>query len=188
MPLNVALNVARTYLSRTQQLAMPPQPVDAGVYYENYHGHRVRDLEGVLALLPAEAQRVWLCGDSTLDNKHWFFSPNRPKAAQMSDPQFTAPALNGYERALRAPARMVQDVSYHLNALAAERRDAAERPVVTINTAVEESTVADRDGGLLEQDAFLRDQLAPDDIVVVSMGGNDVALRPSASTVAFHYN
>jgi len=141
----------------------------------------VADLEAVIALLPSDAQRIWLCGDSTLDSKHWYFSPDKPKAAQMSDPGFTAPALNGYELALCSPARMVQDVSYHLNALAAER--APTRPVVTVNAAVEESTVADRDRVLLEQDAFLRDHLSAQDVLVMSMGGNDVALRPTVATI-----
>ena len=112
----------------------------------------------MLSLLPEDAQRIWLSGDSSLDNKHWFFSSTQPKATQMFDPRFTAPALNGYEVALSSPARMVQDVSYHLNALAAERPSA--RPVVTINTACEESSVADRDRDLLDQDAFLRDHLS----------------------------
>ena len=34
------------------------------------------------------------------------------------------------------------------------------------------------------QDIFLRDHLRADDVLVVSVGGNDVALRPSLSTIA----
>eukprot|EP00967_Tisochrysis_lutea_P097072 scaffold142472_cov35-Tisochrysis_lutea.AAC.1 len=112
-----------------------------------------------------------------------FFNPDRPKASQMSNPNFTAPAINGYERALCSPPRMVQDISYHLNAVAIEKSNELRRPVVTINTAVEESTVADRNDELLHQDAFIRDNLAVGDAIVVSMGGNDVALRPSISTI-----
>ena len=42
------------------------------------------------------------------------------------------------------------------------------------------------DGGvrLLAHDAFVRDALTERDVVVLSLGGNDVALRPSAATVA----
>jgi hypothetical protein len=157
--------------------------VQSGAFYETYIGHQVDLLENVFSLLPSEAVHIWLCGDSSLDNKHWLFDPTSAKASQMHDPTFTAPALNGYEHALRAPARMVQDVSYHLNALAHEQRSTHKQPVVTINAAVEESMVRDRDGQLLDQDGFIRKHLAPQDVLVVSMGGNDVALRPTLSTI-----
>jgi hypothetical protein len=50
---------------------------------------------------------------------------------------------------------------------------------------VEESTLAERDGGkLLPQDAFIRANIRPEDVLVVSVGGNDIALRPSAATIA----
>ena len=38
-------------------------------------------------------------------------------------------------------------------------------------------------GSLLEQDRFLRDNLGEDDIVVVSVGGNDIALAPAPCTM-----
>jgi lysophospholipase L1-like esterase len=76
---------------------------------------------------------------------------------------------------------MVQDVSYHFNAIAHEQRRT--KPVVTINAAIEESTVRDRDTQLLEQDRFICEHLAPQDVLVVSMAGNDVALRPTLSTI-----
>jgi len=55
-----------------------------------------------------------------------------------------------------------------------------------VNAAVEESTLGQRvdvDGArLLPQDEFLRDHVAENDIVVVDVGGNDVALRPTKWT------
>lgn len=157
--------------------------VQPGAFYQNYLGHEVNHLKDVFSLLPSEAVHIWLCGDSSLDNKHWLFKTNGAKASQMHDPSFTAPALNGYEHALCAPARMVQDVSYHLNALAHEQRGKHTQPLVTINAAVEESTVRDRDDQLLGQDRFICEHLAPQDVVVMSLAGNDVALRPTLATI-----
>ena len=40
---------------------------------------------------------MFFAGDSSLDNKHWFFDGFEVKEAQMQNADFTAPALNGYE-------------------------------------------------------------------------------------------
>ena len=96
--------------------------VDAGLYYSEYHSHRLEHLSRVRNILVASGCRrfVYFCGDSTLDNKHWLFKPFKDKQSQMFDPTFTAEALNGYEHALH-PSRMVQDVSYWMNKEASER-------------------------------------------------------------------
>lgn len=52
-----------------------------------------------------------------------------------------------------------------------------------INCAVEESTLGQRQSGLLSQDVFIRDNLREEDVLVVSVGGNDVALKPTLATV-----
>ncbi|KAF1992853.1 hypothetical protein P154DRAFT_528194 [Amniculicola lignicola CBS 123094] len=52
-----------------------------------------------------------------------------------------------------------------------------------INTSVEESMLRERDWELLPHDAFIRDNIREEDILIVSIGANDVALRPLASTV-----
>ena len=54
-----------------------------------------------------------------------------------------------------------------------------------MNTAVEESALADREGwsGLLAQDRLLRDHLTAEDALVVCVGGNDIALRPSLGVI-----
>ena len=50
-------------------------------------------------------------------------------------------------------------------------------------SSVEASTAADRhEFGLLPQDEFIRDRLTEDDYVVMSVGGNDVALAPTVAT------
>lgn len=158
----------------------PPSPakVDAAAFYATYKGHTVAHLAAVHAALTAGAPDrpvVWLLGDSTLDNKYWLL----PAGSSAK-----APALNGYERVLEPPV-CVQDVAYHLNAILVDAAPAAGAapPPVVINAAVEESTLADRsDGRLLPQDAFVRDHLRPADTLIVSVGGNDIALRPTAAT------
>mmetsp|Transcript_4027 Transcript_4027/g.11077 ORF Transcript_4027/g.11077 Transcript_4027/m.11077 type:complete len:356 (-) Transcript_4027:2751-3818(-) len=166
-------------------------PFDA--YYGEYHGHLEQHLSAVYecvahdaggsnALRKATTQQsleqplrrrrvIWFAGDSTLDNKYWV--PRNKKEA--------AEALNGYERVLQPP-RMARDVCFHLNRLLVER--ALDREWCAINAAVEGSTVSERDDGqLLAQDAFLRDHLDSRDVVVLSIGGNDIALRPTFRTI-----
>ena len=165
-------------------------PVSDREFYSEYHGHKVRDLQWVHSVLRRECGRfVFLCGDSSLDNKHWFFTkePGQqiPKR-EMSDDAITAPAINGYETCLtdrdetREP-RMAMDVSYWFNRLAAE--DLGPLECCTIMASVEASTAADRHHfGLLAQDQFIRDSVSEDDFIVMSVGGNDVALAPTWAT------
>jgi hypothetical protein len=57
---------------------------------------------------------------------------------------------------------------------------------VAINCAVEVTTVGERiQNGLLPQDAFLRDRLSTNDVLIVSVGGNEFALKPTNWT-RFH--
>ena len=162
-------------------------------FYEEYNGHKTAHLERV----HREQRRlgcedfVFLCGDSSLDNKHWFFQKEAHgpiQAQEMSDDSITAPALNGYEVALSAGrrnggqgARMAMDVAYWFNRLAAEEQGSLKQ--CTIMASVEASTAADRHHfGLLPQDEFIRDKITSSDCIVMSIGGNDVALAPTLAT------
>lgn len=142
-------------------------------------------LKGLRAERPG-ASAVFLAGDSSMDNKHWLF-PNQlhGRAAHeprvMQDPTATADAVNGYERVLQPP-RMVKDVCYWTNA----ELERAGVDAFCLNCAREESTLQDREGEagrLLPQDVFIRDNIRADDTLVVSVGGNDIALRPSLPTI-----
>jgi hypothetical protein len=138
-------------------------------YYGEYHGHPLPDLETVLAHLPNGRGVIYLVGDSTLDNKYWLGGQREP-------------ATNGYERLLKPP-QAVPDVTHHLNKALIERGEGDK--LVAVNTAIEESTLGLRDGGkLLPQDAFVREHIGEPDVLVVSCGGNDIALRPTALTIA----
>lgn len=81
---------------------------------------------------------------------------------------------------------MKPDVNYWLNyELAAKPKPA----FFALNTAIEATTLGERVGGwiwdsLLEQDGFIRDNICCNDVLVVSIGGNDIALSPTIKTVA----
>lgn len=152
-------------------LASRARRVASADYFGEYHGHLIEHLEVVhTALRGPDGQRpiIWLAGDSSLDNKHWLLGQPRVRPVDAM-------------RSVLEPPRSVPDVAHQL-AAECERRGL---PYAVINCAVEESTLGARCGGseLLPQDRFLRDHLRTSDIVVVSVGGNDVALRPTFSTV-----
>jgi len=143
--------------------------LSASEFYETYHGHTVGHLEHLHgALRGAGAARfIFLAGDSSLDNKHWFFSGRTPKGEQVL-----------------TPSVMVKDVCYWLNVECSQRCSAGAPRMCAINSAVEESCLSQREAeGLLPQDVFIRDSISEDDVLVVDVGGNDVALRPTAGVI-----
>lgn len=176
--------------SRSEEL------IDPAEFYEEYHGHKLEDLVHLrnLLMLKAGCRRfVYFLGDSSLDNKHWLFESEVSKkecfekdaARPKSRRRFVADALNGFDLVLmgsrnRKPC-MVQDVAYWLNKRAFDKLGEAD--LCTLMTSVEESTIADRDEQLFAQDIFIRDHITENDFLVVSVGGNDVALRPKIRTI-----
>ncbi|CAK0826308.1 unnamed protein product, partial [Prorocentrum cordatum] len=112
------------------------------------------------------ATAIFLAGDSSLDNKAWLFNQGalaerwRPGAAH-------APARNGYEFLL-SPPRMVCDVTYWMNQI--------------LWDLGADCCVVPSCGGLYEQELLLRDRIRPSDMLVISIGGNDIALAPSVFT------
>ena len=52
-----------------------------------------------------------------------------------------------------------------------------------MNLAVEASTLHSRKKHLLQHDEFIADHIGADDILIVSIGGNDIALRPRIGTI-----
>eukprot|EP00051_Salpingoeca_urceolata_P018569 m.261688 g.261688 ORF g.261688 m.261688 type:complete len:378 (-) comp19225_c1_seq24:240-1373(-) len=124
-------------------------------------------------LQPSRARRrrrrtIFLAGDSSLDNKYWLYD--------------TAEPINGYERVLKPPT-MKQDVCYWIN------RECVERGIGSqfwcINAAIEATSLNTRAlCRLPAQDRLIRDRIGADDVLVVSVGGNDIALQPLLATVA----
>jgi len=67
---------------------------------------------------------------------------------------------------------------------AAELAGALGAPPLCINAAIEESRLETRRGaGLMAQDELVRDRLSEHDVLVLSVGGNDIALGPTPLTV-----
>ena len=145
------------------------EAVDASRYYNEYHGHPYDQLTTVVRSLRTQGKRlVWLAGDSSLDNKYWFSDAH--------------PAVNGYENILRPP-EMKADVCYWLNKQAAEHAAEGGPPLACVNTAIEATALNDRSRGQLwMSDKLIRDNIGSEDVLIVSVGGNDVALQPVRST------
>lgn len=142
-------------------------------FYDTYHGHELQHLDAVHAAVrqPAggvgERAVVFLAGDSSLDNKYWF--------------RDNAPATNGYEEILDPPVSR-QDIAYWLNKHIADR--GLGPGLAALNCSIEESTLNQRAcGALRDQDRFLKEHVRAGDTVVVSVGGNDIALAPAPCTI-----
>lgn len=143
--------------------------VSSRAFYREFRGHPVRHLEQLLPELRASSDRlIWTAGDSSLDNKYWFLDK--------------APAVGAYGRVLE-PAVSKQDVTYWLNHHCQNSDRTHRQRTIAINTAVEATTLNERTFRLRPQDIFLRDNIQSNDILVVSVGGNDIALAPCPCTI-----
>jgi hypothetical protein len=149
-------------------------------YYAQFHGHASIHLDimysslrfnhhhhAVVGQQQSKRKIIWLAGDSSLDNKYWI--------------RGNYPAINGYEHVLN---RMKPDVCYYINKYLLESSNNGNTNYVCINTAVEATALNDRAcGTLLEPDYFLREHVDENDTVIVSIGGNDIALKPLLCTI-----
>lgn len=139
-------------------------------FYETYSGHKVSHLKNLLPVLRASSDRIiWTAGDSSLDNKYWFDD--------------TAAAVGPYKDVL-SPPHSKQDITYWMNYLCENEAKYSQQNMVAINTAVEATTLNERTFRLRSQDIFVRNNMKPNDILIVSVGGNDVALFPCPCTIA----
>lgn len=155
--------------------------VSARSFYGEWHGHRTKHLHLLLPRLRANSDSlIWTAGDSSLDNKYWF-----------SD---CRPAVGVYREFLDPPTS-VADVTYWMNYHLEQQQqqhisnstriaNTNSPKYAVINTAVEATTLNERWYSLRPQDRFLRDNIRSDDVLVVSIGGNDVALAPTPCTIA----
>jgi hypothetical protein len=150
-------------------LEEPSRKINPSRFYYEWKGHPLSDLVRFRAITLAERPDtpiVYLAGDSSLDNKYWV---NK----SVKDMGIAVPAI--YKETLDPP-RPKPDVSFWLNDLLAER-------ATCINAAVEESMLRERDQQLLSHDEFIRDNIRSQDVLIVSVGANDIVLRPQPSTV-----
>ncbi len=139
------------------------------MFYEHYYGHKIADLETLTSQFRRLRHNiVFLVGDSTLDNKHWILDEPRQ------------PTHPGYQCVMPRKTILdesVPDIAYWIHHTCQYHRMAC------INAAVEEATLSSKASTMNPQDVFVMNNLRPDDILVVSIGGNDIALRPTMGTV-----
>lgn len=136
-------------------------------FYSSYHGHKVHNLNTLYFHFKNKDKNfVYLLGDSSMDNKFWLPIKN------------VSEACNGYEDLLIKPI-MKEDIAYHLN------RTLCDNGInkVALNCAIEESTLKQRENQLMRQDRFARDRLTHNDTLIISLGGNDIALKPTTGTI-----
>ena len=148
------------------------QSINTSRFYYEWKGHIISDLSAfrsvALSLRP-NRPIIYLAGDSSLDNKHWV-----PSSGPFGEPLVVdVPAI--YQAALETP-QPKPDVAFWLNHLLGDRATA-------LNAAVEASTLRERDEDLLDHDSFIKDNIRAEDILVVSIGSNDLAMKPTSATV-----
>ncbi|KAF2750131.1 hypothetical protein M011DRAFT_456074 [Sporormia fimetaria CBS 119925] len=149
---------------------LPPK-VDTSAFYREWKGHPIENLANVRDIIHAIRPKtpiVYLAGDSSLDNKAWV-TPSDP-------PPVPVPEI--YQQLLQSTRgeKMKPDISYWLNHLLGDQ-------ATCINAAVEESLLRERDDDLLSHDKFIQDSITSNDILIVSVGANDIALRPNTQTM-----
>lgn len=137
-------------------------------FYFEWKGHQIQDLISFHAITTEERPGkpiVYLAGDSSLDNKYWV----------SNDQELEVETPGIYKHTLDKPTPK-PDVSFWMNHLLGDR-------ATCINTAVEESMLRQRDKELLAHDEFIRDNIRAEDILIVSVGANDIALKPLPCTI-----
>jgi hypothetical protein len=141
-------------------------------FYHEWKGHPLSDISDFRSITLSQRPNgpiIYLAGDSSLDNKYWV-----PSSGPHGEPlPVDVPEI--YPHVLSRP-QPKPDVAFWLNHFLGDR-------ATTINLAVEESTLRERDHHLLPHDKFIRDNIRAEDILIVSIGANDIALKPSFSTI-----
>jgi hypothetical protein len=153
----------------TSSTSEPTRKINSSRFYFEYKGHPLSDLVRFRATTIVERSDkpiVYLAGDSSLDNKYWLHK-------SIAELGVEVPSI--YEKTMEEP-RPKPDVSFWMNHLLGKR-------ATCINTAVEESMLRDRDDKLLPHDEFIRDNIRSEDVLIVSVGANDVALKPLPWTI-----
>jgi hypothetical protein len=146
--------------------------INTSRFYHEWKGHPISNLKTFRTITLKERPDqpiIYLAGDSSLDNKYWV--PSSGPGGE--DLPVKVPAI--YEQTLDR-AKPKPDVAFWLNHVLGEK-------ATCINAAIEETMLRERDEDLLSHDEFIRDNIRENDILVVSVGANDIALRPTVSTM-----
>jgi hypothetical protein len=146
--------------------------INTSRFYFEWKGHTIPDLTAFHSTTLSSRPNkpiIYLAGDSSLDNKYWV-----PSSGASGSP-LSVPVPEIYHLTLDRP-HPKPDLAFWLNHFLGPL-------ATTINTAVEASTLKEREHALLDHDAFIRDNLRAQDILVVSVGANDIAMRPTLATM-----
>jgi len=149
-----------------------PPKINKSRFYSEWKGHPYEDLATFHSIIQSHRPNkpiIYLAGDSSLDNKYWVSSEDL-------DLDTSIPEI--YQVTLDRVGGIKPDVAFWLNHQLGEH-------VTTINCAVEASMLRERDKRLLEHDMFIRDQITSNDVLIVSVGGNDIAMKPTVSTALY---
>ncbi|KAG0652325.1 hypothetical protein D0Z07_1358 [Hyphodiscus hymeniophilus] len=148
------------------------QKINTSRYYFEWAGHTIPDITAFNSIIKSERPHqpiIYLAGDSSFDNKHWV-----PSSGPGGEPlPVEVPSI--YHSALQRPQPKA-DIAFWLNHSLGDRATA-------LNCAVEATTLGQRRTNLLEHDIFIRDNIRAEDILLVSVGGNDIALKPTFATI-----
>lgn len=141
-------------------------------FYGEWAGHPLSDLAVVRAAIQSSRPGkpiIYLAGDSSFDNKAWI-----PSSGPGGDPLPVAtPEI--YKSFLK-PEAPKPDVAFWLNHFLGGKAS-------VLNAAVEASLLREREKSLLHHDEFIRDNITSQDILIVSVGANDIALSPTTATM-----
>jgi hypothetical protein len=148
------------------------EKINSSRFFTEWKGHQIDDVSTFRSITLSERPNrpiIYFAGDSSLDNKAWV-----PSSSPGGEPlPVDVPAI--YQATLNRPYPK-PDVAFWLNHLLDDRATA-------LNLAVEASMLRERDNDLLEHDKFIRDNIRPEDILVVSIGANDIAMKPTFATI-----
>lgn len=149
-----------------------PKLIPSSRFYTEWKGHPISDVSTFRSITIEQRPDkpiIYLAGDSSLDNKFWV-----PSSQAFGEP-LPVDVPDIYHAVLKTP-HPKPDVAFWLNHLLGDR-------ATTLNLAVEASMLRERDKDLLDHDKFIRDNIGPEDILIVSVGGNDIAMKPTLSTI-----
>ncbi|KAK7187512.1 hypothetical protein DPSP01_003809 [Paraphaeosphaeria sporulosa] len=141
-------------------------------FYVQYQGHPIEDLKtfhDITLQQRPDTPKIWLAGDSSLDNKYWV--PGSGPGGDPLDVEIPEIYIHTLQRATPKP-----DVAFWINHVLGNR-------ATCINTAVEASMLRERDKTLLPHDDLIRDHIGKEDVLIVSVGCNDIAMKPTFSTI-----
>ncbi|KAF2661011.1 hypothetical protein K491DRAFT_505221 [Lophiostoma macrostomum CBS 122681] len=158
------------------------QKLNSRGFFQEYYGHTPNDLLQLHAVARELHRRqpvIWLAGDSSLDNKAWVKPPPGWKNAPVTEPQSVfMPDI--YREAFDDHQCVKNDIAFWVNDYMILY---AQRKATCINAAVEASMLRDRAEKLLPQDTVIQKNMKQEDILIVSVGVNDIAMNPTCTTI-----